>query len=65
MNAHANNFVLVSEEGPDGPAGAMGGDSSAGGALLAPLDFDMAYTRDTCHFGELGHGLGYACHFSD
>lgn len=40
MNAHANNFVLLRE--------AVGRES-----FLAPLDFDMCYTRDNCYYGEI------------
>jgi ThiF family len=39
MNAHGNNFVLLRE-------------SVGRGKFLAPLDFDMSYTRDNCYFGE-------------
>lgn len=39
MNAHGNNFVLLPE-------------SLEGDNFLAPLDFDMSYTRDNCCFGE-------------
>lgn len=39
MNAHGNNFILLRES--------VGGDS-----FLAPLDFDMSYTRDNCYYGE-------------
>jgi hypothetical protein len=62
MNAHANNFVVVNEahffERSKGRVSAGAGvvDAEAlTGSVLAPLDFDMAYTRSTCNFGNMIH----------
>ena len=39
MNAHGNNLALVRE------------GEVASGAFLAPLDFDMSYSKDNCYYG--------------
>ncbi len=49
MNAHANNLVVVNEI--DYFLNKRNSTTSSG-SFLAPIDFDMAYTRDSCVFGE-------------
>jgi len=48
-NAHANNFVVVDprSSGSSGSSSSSSSSSSSGQYFLAPLDFDMAFTRDT------------------
>ena len=45
MNAHANNLVLINEEYAT---------NHELKTFLGPLDFDMAYTKDSCAFGTYG-----------
>jgi hypothetical protein len=45
MNAHANNFILLDPSNQINPHNHMR-------SFIAPIDFDMAYTKELCDFGK-------------
>lgn len=53
MNAHGNNFVLLKEGGGSSLSIQHSSHPPQAAAFLAPLDFDMSYTKENCCFGKI------------